>query len=283
MKYSSFTCNSLGQQPLLAAPNETLEKHIKDVTNELVSRFLKKKACTLMRLLRSHSLTSGPATVTHTNVSFSDARNVFLYSAIFHDLGKAYDWFQNRIIEAAKKNPQNFSVPRHEIFSAFAAMQILTENAFTNSFQFLRDCVLLSIVWSHSAIRGMVLPEIMYTTSDYIKVKSVYLSKRGKLEIMAILNSILAKYECEDGIDLLKLPTEISINEVEKMLKMLDKSLNSNLLLYYATLPVLSTLQIVDSLVAHKNRGGKPQVHVVDLPDPSVINKVRVTLWSIEQ
>jgi CRISPR/Cas system-associated endonuclease Cas3-HD len=253
-------------QPLLAAPNETLEKHIKDVTNELVSRFLRKRACTFIRLLRSHNI----------NISFSDVRNVFLYSSIFHDLGKAYDWFQNRIIEAK-------GVPRHELFSAFVTMQILTEGAFINSFQFLRNCVLLSIVWSHSAIRGMVLPEIMHTTPDYVKVKSVYLSEQRKLEIMAILNSVLAEYECKTGIDPLKLPTEISINEVKEMLETLNKSLNNNLLLYYATLPILSALQIVDSLVAHKNRGGKPQVHIIDLPNPLVVNKIREALWSTER
>jgi CRISPR/Cas system-associated endonuclease Cas3-HD len=274
-EYSSFMCRcgDLSYQPLLAALNETLEKHIKDVTNELTSCFLKKRAYTLTRLLRAH----------HINISLSDAKNVLLYSVIFHDIGKAFDWFQNRIIEAINRNSQNFSVPRHELFSAFATMRILTENAFTNFFQLLRDCILLSIVWSHSATRGMVLPKIMYTTPDFVKVKSVYLSERGKLEIMSILNSILAEYECEAGIDLLKLPTEISINEVEGMLKTLHKSLNNNLLLYYVTLPVLSSLQIIDSLVAHKNRGGKPQVHIIDLPNPSVIDKVREALWSIKQ
>jgi len=126
------------------------------------------------------------------------------------------------------------------------------------------------------------LLKIMYTTPDFVKVKSVHLSGRRKLEIISILNSILAEYKCETGIDLLKLPTEISINEVKGILKTLHKALN-NSLLYYATLPVLSALQIADSLVAHKNRGGKPQVHIIDLPSPSVINKVREALWSIER
>jgi CRISPR/Cas system-associated endonuclease Cas3-HD len=275
MKYSSFTCRfcGLGHQFLLAAPNETLEKHIKDVTNELTSRFLRKRASALMRFLRLHRI----------NISLSDAKNVFLYSVIFHDIGKAFDWFQNRIIEAINKNFQDFSVPRHELFSAFATMRILTEDAFTNFFQLLRDCVLLSIVWSHSATRGMVLPKIIYTTPNFVKVKSVYLNEWGKLEIISILNLILAEYKCEAGIDLLKLPIEISINEVGEMLKKLHKSLNNNLLLYHATLPVLSTLQIVDSLVAHKNRGGKPQVHIIDLPTISVIDKAREALWSIER
>jgi CRISPR/Cas system-associated endonuclease Cas3-HD len=275
MKYpsSAYEGDDLDRQPLLAAPNETLEKHIRDATDELAGRFLRKRAYTLARLLQSYNI----------NISLNDAKNALLYSVIFHDVGKAYDWFQIRIVKAVNKNSQNFSVPRHELFSAFATMQILTKNSFTNFFQLLRNCVLLSIVWSHSATRGMVLPKIMYTTPNFVKVKVIRLSERKKLEIVSILNSILLEYECKAGIDLLKLPKEISVDEVGRILKMLHESLSDNPLLYYATLPILSTIQIVDSLVAHKNRGGKPQVHIIDLPNFSVMGRVRETLWSIEQ
>jgi hypothetical protein len=102
-----------------------------------------------------------------------------------------------------------------------------------------------------------------------------------------MLNSILTEYECKAGVDLSRLPVEISIDEVKEMLNALNGSLekgpyeNKNLL-YHAVLPILSSLQLVDSLVSHKNRGGRqPPIYVIDLPDPSAVGRVRKALWPI--
>jgi CRISPR-associated endonuclease Cas3-HD len=276
MKLPSSVYNGSGLRPLLSAPNETLEKHIKCVARELAERLLEKRARAIARFLQSYSI----------EVELRDAKNALLYSAIFHDLGKAYDRFQERIIEAVNKGSSDFSVPRHELFSAFATSQILTEKAFINSFEFLRDCVLLSIVWSHLSSRGAILQEIRETTARYVPDKLVSLDATRKQELTSMLNSILTEYECKAGVDLSRLPVEISIDEVKEMLNALNASLekgpyeNKNLL-YHAVLPILSSLQLVDSLVSHKNRGGKQPIYVIDLPDPSTVGRVRKALWPI--
>jgi CRISPR/Cas system-associated endonuclease Cas3-HD len=264
--------NNLKYSPLLAAPNELLEKHITDSVNEFINRFSPKKEYTLIRLLQSYDV----------NIDLIDVKRIFLYSIIFHDIGKAYDWFQNRIIEAINKQERNFSVPRHELFSAYATLHLLNENAFTNAFQFLRDCILLTIIWSHSSSRGMVLKRIAETIPQYVSVEYIKLSEERRLDLTSMIESILTKYECRDGIDLLELPAEISINEVKEMLNTLDKSVCSDRSLYYATIPVLSTLQLIDSLVAYRNRGGRPQIYITDLPNHLMINKVREKLWLVE-
>jgi CRISPR/Cas system-associated endonuclease Cas3-HD len=273
----TLSLDNLKYSPLLAAPNEPLEKHITDSINEFINRFSPKKEYTLIKLLRSYDV----------NIDLIDAKRVFLYSIIFHDIGKAYDWFQNRIIEAINEQKRDFSVPRHELFSAYATLHLLNENAFTNAFQFLRNCILLTIIWSHSSSRGMVLKRIAETIPRYVNVEYVKLSEERILELMSMIESILTKYKCRDGIDLLKLPAKISINEVKEMLNTLhdmlySKSIGSNYSLYYATIPVLSTLQLIDSLVAYKNRGGCPQIYITDLPNHLIISKVREKLWLIE-
>jgi CRISPR/Cas system-associated endonuclease Cas3-HD len=269
--------NNLKYSPLLAAPNEPLEKHITDSVNEFINRFSPKKEYTLIRLLQSYDV----------NIDLIDVKRIFLYSIIFHDIGKAYDWFQNRIIEAINKQKRDFSVPRHELFSAYVTLHLLNENAFTNAFQFLRNCILFTIIWSHSSSRGMVLKRIAETIPQYVNVEYIKLSEEKRLELTSMVKSILTKYKCRDGVDLLKLPAKISINEVKEMLNVLhgilhSKSVGSNCSLYYATIPVLSTLQLIDSLVAYKNRGGCPQIYITDLPDYSIISKVREKLWLIE-
>jgi CRISPR-associated endonuclease Cas3-HD len=268
--------DNLKYSPLLAAPNEPLEKHIVNSVDEFINRFSPKREYMLVRLLRSYDV----------NIDLIDARRIFLYSIIFHDIGKAYDWFQNRILEAINKQKPDFSVPRHELFSAYATSYLLNENAFTNASQFLRDCILLTIIWSHSSSRGIVLKRIAETTSQYVNVEYVKLSEERKLELMSTIESILTKYECENGINLLKLPVKISINEVKEMINTLHgRIVGSNYYypLYYATILVLSVFQLIDSLVAYKNRGGTPQVYIVDLPDLLTINKVRKKLWNYGQ
>jgi len=264
--------------PLLAAPNETLREHIEGVAEELINRFLKKRARTLSRLLRSYNI----------DVNLRDVEKALLYSAIFHDVGKAYDWFQERIVEAALQGLSEFSVPRHELFSALATSHILAKESFASpsGSQLLRTCVLLSIVWSHSSSRGAIIPKIAETIDRFVKVNSVSLNQQRSSELVSILDSVLKRYECYDGIDLSRLPRTISITEVKKLLGELDKPLRSESklghLLYHVTLPVVSALQVADSLVSNRNRGGKRREYIADLPDPLVVIKVKRALWSTE-
>lgn len=255
---------------LLAAKNESLEKHTEDVTDEVANRFLERRARTLVRIVKPE-----------VNFSLSDAKRALLYTAIFHDIGKAYDWFQDTLAEKD-------TAPRHELFSAFVASRILKENAFSSSSQFLRNCVLLTIAWHHYVTRGMVLPEIAETTPRFVPVKFLRLSEQRKLELVEILCSVLKKYRCEDGVDLSELPESISrddnikklVDELQDVLESRDANPNGRL--YFATLPVLSALQVADSLVAYRNRGtGELQIHTTDLVDPLLADKVRKALWSV--
>jgi CRISPR-associated endonuclease Cas3-HD len=259
---------------LLAAPSETLKEHIEGILEELVKSFLKKRARALLRFLQSKGF----------YIDLRCAEKTFLYSAIFHDVGKSYDYFQERIIEAARKGESEFTVPRHELFSALVTSRVLTSEAFTDHSWLLRNCVLLSIVWSHSSSRGMVIPRIKDTTSSFIEVESVNLSEQRSLKLKSLLDSMLEKYDCREGVDLSKIPRTISNDEVKVLLEELDKSLRGEegRTLYHATIPILSALQVVDSLVSRKNRGGEMREYTADLPDPLMMSEVKRVLWSVE-
>jgi hypothetical protein len=259
---------------LLAAPSETLKEHIEGILEELVRSFLKKRARALLRFLQSKGF----------YIDLRCAEKAFLYSAIFHDVGKSYDYFQERIIEAARKGESEFTVPRHELFSALVTSRVLTSEAFTNHPWLVRNCILLSIVWSHSSSRGMVIPRIRDTTSSFIEVESVNLSEQRSLKLKSLLDSVLEKYDCREGVDLSKIPRTISNDEVKVLLGELDKLLHGEEghTLYHATIPILSALQVVDSLISSRNRRGERREYTTDLPDPSMVSEVRKALWSVE-
>lgn len=263
---------------LLAAPQETLQEHLKGVTDEVARMTLKKKMWTIMRVAESFS-----------NLHYSDVKKVFICVAAMHDVGKAYDWFQKRIHHAIAKGEKEFTVPRHELFSTYVASLVLKESF--NVSHILYDCALLSILWHHYASRGPVLPRIWDTMKIYAPgLNSVYLDEEGKKELVSILKLIFTEYLDSFKVDPSKVPSHISLNETKKLIEYLDMKLNrrdseyfvsGNNVLYYVTLPVLSTLQVADLLVANRKRGGNgPSIYTIN---SLIVNKWRQRLWLKEQ
>lgn len=234
---------------LIASRNEPLWKHLEDVTGEILTRFLPKRTKLLVKLLKSYS-----------DVDSESIGHAILYTGIFHDVGKAYEPFQETL-----KREQKSTAPHHEIFSVFFSDMVLTKMK-----KDLKTIVLLAIAWHHSATRGVVLERIGGTTSKFLRVDSVKLNEYSRKMLSEILDNIFSKFGCGEEADLSNIPKTISVNDAENLLDELGRSVRrekSDLYrTYFAVLPLLTALQVADAKVAFENRKeGTPSVHVRDI------------------
>lgn len=257
---------------LYAAPTETLKQHIEEVLGELEQRFLNKRALCIARLAEK---------IGNQRVSISEAKCAFILSHALHDAAKAYDWYQNKIRNAKDE----FSVPRHEVFSAVIASKVIDR-----IFQLdLLHCTLITIAWHHYPLRGLAFTKIIDTMDEFVTVDEISLNVSERQELIDILEPLLKRFNCSSYIELTRIPKRLTKSEAKELLNELRKRLEeakSNGLnrLYVLTIPILSALQVTDSLVASRNRkkSQKPP-HIIDLPDVLIIKKVAETLWGTKR
>ena len=245
---------------LVAFHNEPLRKHLEDVTREILARFLSKRTKLLAKLLKSSS-----------DIDSESINRAMLYSGIFHDVGKAYEPFQETLREQG-------TAPRHEIFSVFFSDKVLTKMK-----KELKTIVLLAIAWHHSSTRGMVLERIGGTTGKFLQFDSVKLKEHSRNELSEILDGLFSQFKCGEDVDLSNIPDEISKDNAEKLFNELGKSIrgekNVSYRTYVATLPVLSALQVADTKVAFENRNenrnkGMSPIHIRDITDLKAKEKI---------
>ncbi|MBO3754146.1 MAG: CRISPR-associated endonuclease Cas3'' [Candidatus Brockarchaeota archaeon] len=232
---------------LIASPNEPLQKHLEDVTEEILTRFLPKRAKLLVKLLKPYG-----------DVDSKSVEHAILYAGIFHDVGKAYEPFQKMLKETGK-------APHHEIFSVFFSDMVLTKMR-----KDLKTIVLLAMAWHHSATRGTVLERIGGTTSKYLQDDSVKLNEYSKNMLFRILDSTFLKFKCGEEVSLSNIPEIITVNDARNLLDEMGKSLrkekSNSYTIYFAALPLLTALQIADSKIAFENRKGETlPVHLRDI------------------
>jgi CRISPR-associated endonuclease Cas3-HD len=227
---------------------EPLKQHLEYVTREISTRFLPKRTRLLAKLLESY-------------VDTDSIRRTILYAGILHDVGKAYDPFQETLRRKG-------TAPRHEVFSVFFSDKVLTR-----SMEELKIIVLLAIAWHHSSTRGAVLERIAGTTNRFLHADSFGLNEGSKMELYKILESMFAQFECGEEVNLSNIPTVISVEDTENLLNQLGRSLRSEksrgYRTYRATLPLLSALQVADTKVSFENRKTSSvlPVHVRDITD----------------
>ncbi len=240
---------------LIAFRNELLRKHLEDVTREILTRFLSKRTELLVKLLKSYS-----------DVDSESIKHVVLYSGIFHDIGKAYEPFQETL------RRERSTAPRHEVFSVFFVDKVLTKMK-----KELKTIVLLAIAWHHLSTRGMVLERIGGTTGKFLKfLRSVKLNEDSRKELSEILNDLFSEFKCGEEVDLSNIPKEILRSDAEGLLDNLGKDIRKerdvSYRTYVTTLPVLTALQVADAKVAFENRKEineemPPPIHVRDITD----------------
>lgn len=248
-----------------------MKDHLMGVAEMAVG--FKKRALTLARL---------------AGVELADALRAFSYSAVFHDVGKAYDWFQKRIHEEK-------SVPMHEYFSTVVAYRALSEKAFASQYtRGLCLSVLLAVALHHYSIRGAVLSEnVEKNMKNFVGASSVKLAESERGELCEAINSALRRVSTVSGVNMLlrveeaAIPSEITQSEVCEVVEWLsgevtmDHSRKKHL--YACTLAVLSVLQLADITVAGRNRAGKDnkwsERYISDLPTPEIISKVKKLLF----
>lgn len=220
---------------LIAFPNELLQEHLENVTKEILARFLSKRSKLMFKLLKPY-----------TNIDLEIIKHAILYAGIFHDVGKAYDYFQKTLRQRGK-------APRHEVFSVFFLDRVLTKIE-----KNLKTIVLLAIAWHHSSTRGAILERIGGTMRNFLPVDSVRLDECSKRELLETFNNIFLIFGCGEEIVLQNIPEIISVYDAEKLLDELGRCIRSekkNLYkTYFTTLPLLTALQIADIKVAFENR-----------------------------
>lgn len=232
---------------LIAFPNEPLEKHLEGVTREISIRFLPKRTKLLAKFFKSYS-----------DVDLESIRHAILYAGIFHDVGKAYEPFQEML-------KQRGAAPHHEIFSVFLSDMVITKMK-----KDLKIIVLLAIAWHHYATRGIVLERIGGTTSKFLRVNSVQLNEYSGKMLYEILDNLFSKFGCGDEVDLTNIPKTISVNDAENLLDELGRSIrrekSNSYRTYFAVLPLLTALQVADAKIAFENRNkGTRPIHIRDI------------------
>lgn len=256
---------------LLAFVNETLRDHLTGVVEVAVG--FRKRALTLACL---------------AGVELADALRAFSYSAVFHDVGKAYDWFQARIREEK-------GVFMHEYFSTFVASKVLSEKAFASQpAGDLYLSVLLAIALHHYPMRGAVLREnVEKDMKKLVDAWSVKLAEGERSELCEAINSALRRAGAVSGVDMLlrveeaAIPSEITQREVCEFVGWLSDEVvrdsSRKTRLYACTMAVLSVLQLADIIAAGRSRGGRDdwsRLFVSDIPSTEIISKVKKLLFS---
>ncbi|MEM2173312.1 MAG: CRISPR-associated endonuclease Cas3'' [Thermoproteota archaeon] len=251
---------------LIAFPNESLLRHLEDVTEEILAHFFPKRAILLAKLLKK----------SYNEADLESIRRAALYTGIFHDVGKAYEPFQKMLKQKGK-------APRHEIFSTFFSNKVLTKMDGN-----LKTIVLLAIAWHHYPTRGMIFERIGRTTSEYLQIDSVELDRNSREELFKILNNIFAKFKCGEEVTISNIPEEISRDDAEKLLDDLGKSIRGerkcSYRTYSATIPLLAVLQIADIKVSFKNRGSEkvPPIYIEDITDLNAKKRIIKILQECE-
>lgn len=247
---------------LIAFSDETLRKHLEDVAKEISTRFLPKRAELVVGLLKP------------SDVNLESARCAMLCTGIFHDVGKAYEPFQEMLRKEG-------IAPRHEIFSVYFSDKVLNKKKGD-----LRTIVLLAIAWHHSATRGVILERIRGTTSKYLKVDSVRLNGHSREMLSEILGDLLSKFGCEEEADLSEIPEVITVDDAGNLLDELGRCIrkeeSGSYRIYPAVLPLLTALQIADAKVASENRKeGIPPVHLRDITNLNAKGRVARILMGL--
>lgn len=249
---------------LIAFPDEPLHKHLEDVTDEISRRFLFKRSKLLTKLLKSY-----------IDIDLDNIKHAIIYTGIFHDVGKAYEPFQETL-------RQKGTAPHHEVFSVFFLDKVLVK---MNTC--LKKIILLTIAWHHLSTRGAVLERIGGTIDKFLPIDSVKLNEYSRKVLSEILQNILLKFECGEEIDLSNIPKVISVNDVKNLLDELGRSVrrekNNSYRIYLATIPLLTALQVADAKVSFKNRktGTTLPLYIKDITDLDIQKKIVQTLMKL--
>jgi len=190
---------------------------------------------------------------------------------LLHDLGKAYEPLQNSV---AKKGRAAF----HEYVSTVAASYILKLEGLSNDSDFLKNALLLSIIWHHTAMRGSELAgrkiKIENFLHTYALFKGIQSATFLELEAYDELKDILIHLAKAAGIssylNLSHLPYRIDLEEVHEKADDLANKLASmrGPELYFFSLLLLHPLMVCDNYSANINRMGRITRFLIDLPSP---------------
>lgn len=260
---------------IYAAPDETLEDHVRVALEFLYGDRLSLAKCS-KALARASKINLG------IGVNEEEARDVINLAIALHDIGKAYAEYQQMILKA--KSSKDFSVPRHEVYSAFAINKLLDKRV-----NELWECMILSVLWHHYPTRGENIAVIFRTMREYLRIGKVTISREAVEEVRSIVEASLEGVGVR--VDRYNLqwnafPREVELGDGE-LFDFLN-GLNDKFALphperiYATALSILYPLQLCDIYSASKNRGlkswGEFPMYLEELPSYMFRENLRVLL-----
>ncbi|MEM3791950.1 MAG: CRISPR-associated endonuclease Cas3'', partial [Candidatus Bathyarchaeia archaeon] len=194
------------------------------------------------------------------NVSDEDSINLLKVAYMLHDLGKAYDPFQTRIIEG-------HGAPGHEVLSSYVAVKhckVLDEN--------LTRSVALSILLHHHAMRTLSEAFIQFCEVKHFTIsmeKAEWLKRNVYADVLNFLPNSLTS---EQVVNVL----------MRELNRLITPKLSEGLGQIYATAYlILHPLMVCDNLSAYTAKFGGDIVKVEDLDLGKLRNWIREFLLSV--
>ena len=197
---------------------------------------------------------------------------------LLHDLGKAYEPLQGSVRERG-------TASHHEYVSVAAASRMLRLDGLGGDARFLRDSILLSIVWHHTAMRGSDIHERRSWLADvyrrYSSDRKYVFRLEEAGELRWIMDTLAKTFNLHNYLDVDSLPGEITLDDVNRVSSSLVEELRDRergLKLYAYALLILHPLMVCDNYSANTNRMGRLTRFLADLPTPRETVPIRDAL-----